>query len=333
MSDDIAAFLRNLDVASVWSSLGLHGDPKVSCRCPVHQDSNASFSVYRAAKDGRWLWKCHAGCGRGDMVDLWMLATGCDKGSALRELRRNFGLNLPAGRQSLPVNRPALIEAEPRALPALQVDLGTDAEISMLGQLRRLPETALRLAIERGLLRFANHRGVRAWVITDSTGRAMSCRPLNGSSWGDGTKALMVKNTQANHLIGLPHVETADVVFVCEGGPDLLAAHALAQHLARAELIQLSATAVTSFLAASVTPSPEVCEATRGKHVVIWAHGDKAGILAAESWAGRFRPYAKSVCVFGLGALLPDAKDLNDILSHEGGMDLLVAGMKGDDHE
>ena len=333
MSEDIASFMRTVDVGTVWSLLGLQGYPKQSCRCPVHKDKHASFSVYRASKDGRWLWKCHAGCGRGDMADLWMLVTGCGKTEALRELRRNFGLGLPAGRSWLPGGLSEPVIAEVRALPSLELDLGTDAEISMLGQLRRLPEAALRLAIERGLLRFANYRGVRAWVITDSTGRAMSCRPLNGNSWGDGTKALMVKNTQANHLIGLPYVETADVVFVCEGGPDLLAAHALAQHLAQSELINLSATAVTSFLAASVTPSPEVCETTRGKHVVIWAHGDKAGILAAESWAGRFRPYAKSVCVLGLGALLPNAKDLNDILSHEGGMDLLVAGMKGDDHE
>ena len=35
----------------------------------------------------------------------------------------------------------------------------------------------------------------------------------------------------------------------------------------------------------------------------------------------------------GEGALLPEAKDLNDILSHVGGMDLLVASMKGGVHE
>ena len=333
MSEDIATFLRTVDVGSVWSLLGLQGDPKQSCRCPVHKDKHASFSVYRASKDGRWLWKCHAGCGRGDMADLWMLVTGCGKTEAIRELRRNFALNLPASRSWLPGRSTAPAADEPRQLPSLELDLGTDAEIAELSQLRHLPEAGLRLAIERGLLRFAHHRGVRSWVITDSEGKAISCRPLSGNPWGDGSKALMVKNTQANHLIGLPHVEDAKVVFVCEGGPDLLAAHALASHLADLGLVELASIAVTALLAASVTPSSSTCEAMKGKHVVIWAHADMAGIQAAESWAGQFRPYAESVIVFELGALLPEAKDLNDILSHEGGMDLLVASMKGGVHE
>ena len=58
-----------------------------------------------------------------------------------------------------------------------------------------------------------------------------------------------------------------------------------------------------------------------------------AGIQAAEGWASQFRPYAESVLVFELGALLPKAKDLNDVISHEGGMALLVAGVKGGTNE
>lgn len=333
MSEDLSAFMRTVEVGSVWSLLGLPGDPKQSCRCPVHNDKHASFSVYRASKDGRWLWKCHAGCGRGDMADLWMLVTGCGKTEAIRELRRHFALGRPMGRAWQIGRLASLVAEEPRQLPSLELDLGTDAEIAELASLRKLPEAGLRLAIERGVLRFANHRGVHSWVITDSEGRAISCRPMSGNPWGDGTKALMVKHTQANHLIGLPHVEGAKVVFVCEGGPDLLAAHALALHLAELGLIDLAATAMTAFLAASVTPSSSTCEAMKGKNVVIWAHADMAGIQAAEGWASQFRPYAESVLVFELGALLPKAKDLNDVISHEGGMALLVAGVKGGTNE
>lgn len=333
MSEDLSAFMRTMEVGSVWSLLGLQGDPKQSCRCPVHKDKHASFSVYRASKDGRWLWKCHAGCGRGDMADLWMLVTGCGKTEAIRELRRHFAQGRPMGRAWQIGRLASLVAEEPRQLPSLELDLGTDAELAALSSLRRLPEAGLRLAIERGVLRFANHRGVRSWVITDAEGKAISCRPLSGNPWGNGSKALMVKDTQANHLIGLPHVKGAKVVFICEGGPDLLAAHALALHLAELDLIDLGATAMTAFLAASVTPSSSTCEAMKGKHVVIWAHADMAGIQAAEGWASQFRPYAESVLVFELGVLLPEAKDLNDVLSHEGGMELLVAGMKGGVHE
>lgn len=332
MRDDFASLLTALDVASVWSALGLQGNPGRSCRCPVHKDKNSSFSVYRAARDGRWLWKCHAGCGHGDMADLWMLVTGCNKREAFQELRRNFGLALPLGRVQKATLRTDEAVAEVREMPVLQLDLGSDAEVSALSRLRRLPESAVRMAIERGLLRFAHHRGERSWVITDSTGKAISCRPLSGSTWKEGPKAMMIKNTQANHLIGLPHVEAAKVIFVCEGGPDLLAGHALAEALSAAGLIDLSTTAVTALLAASVKPQASVCEGMAGKHVVIWAHGDIAGIKAADVWAGQFRPYAKTVSVYGLGAIIPEAKDLNDIVSHKNGMDLLVSRMKGNTH-
>ena len=143
---------------------------------------------------------------------------------------------------------------------------------------------------------------------------------------------MMVKNTQANHLIGLPHVEAAKVVFICEGGPDLLAGHALAEALSAAGLIDLSTTAVTALLAASVKPQASVCEGMAGKHAIILAHADIAGNKAADVWAGQFRPYAKTVSVYGLGAIIPEAKDLNDIVSHKNGMDLLVSRMKGNTH-
>lgn len=332
MKEDFASFLTTLDVASVWAALGFQGSPSRSCRCPVHKDDKASFSVYRAAKDGRWLWKCHAGCGHGDLADLWMIATGCNKREAFQELRRNFGLGLPLSRVQKATLRADDAIAEVREMPVLQLDLGSDAEVLALSRLRRLPESALRLAIDRGILRFGHHRGERSWVITDTTGKAISCRPLSGNVWKEGPKAMMVKNTQANHLIGLPHVEAAKVIFICEGGPDLLAGHALAEALTAVGLIDLSTTAVTALLAASVKPQASVCEEMTDKHVIILAHADIAGIKAADVWAGQFRPYAKTLSVYGLGTILPEAKDLNDIVSHKDGMDLLVSRMKGNSH-
>jgi len=266
------------------------------------------------------------------MADLWILVTGCNKREAFQELRRNFGLGLPLGRVHMATQRADDTVAEVREMPVLQLDLGSYEEVLALSLLRRLPESALRLASDRGILHFGHYRGERSWVITDSTGKAISCRPLSGSTWKEGPKAMMVKNTQANHLIGLPHVEAAKVVFICEGGPDLLAGHALAEALSAAGLIDLSTTAVTALLAASVKPQASACEGMTGKHVIILAHADIAGIKAADAWAGQFRPYAKTVSVYGLGAILPEAKDLNDIVSHKDGMDLLVSRMKGNTH-
>jgi hypothetical protein len=52
-------------------------------------------------------------------------------------------------------------------------------------------------------------------------------------------------------------------------------------------------------------------------------------MMAAEAWAGQFRPYAASISIYDLGSFSGEAKDLNDIMAHEGGVDLLVALMKG----
>ena len=40
-----------------------------SARCPFHDDTKNSFSVFQAS-DGDWKWKCFAGCGCGDAIDF-----------------------------------------------------------------------------------------------------------------------------------------------------------------------------------------------------------------------------------------------------------------------
>src|SRR4249919_1470928 len=37
-----------------------------SARCPAHDDEHQSLSVHH--RDGKWLIKCHAGCGYQDVV-------------------------------------------------------------------------------------------------------------------------------------------------------------------------------------------------------------------------------------------------------------------------
>jgi hypothetical protein len=325
VNDDIGEFVRSLDARQVWSVLGLPGEPKSSCKCPKHNDGAASFSVWRSQRDGRWLWKCHAGCGHGDLVDLWVLITGQTKGEALRELRRAFDSR--CGGYTPPVREWISPAPEVRSKPCLAMDAGTDAEFKALAELRKLPELSLRLAAERGLLRFANHHGARCWVITDSDGWAISCRPLGANPWKE-TKSLFVKNTYGAHMVGSPHLESAGLVFLCEGGPDLLAAHAVLHHLDVMELIALPGVVATTMLSASTSPATATCEAFRDKTVVIWAHTDPGGIKAADRWAGQLRPYAQAVHVIQAGDLLPGMKDLNDVVSHQDGLRLVTEALE-----
>ncbi len=325
MSDDIGEFVRSLDARQVWSALGLHGEPKLSCKCPKHDDSAASFSVFWSQRHGRWLWKCHAGCGHGDLVDLWVMMTGQTKGEALSELRKAFDSR--CGGYAPPVREWISPAPEARPKPCLEMDSGTDAEFKALAELRKLPELALRLAAERGLLRFANHRGARCWVITDPEGWAFSCRPLGVNPW-EGTKSLMVKNTHAAHLVGSLYLPFGSLVFMCEGGPDLLAAHAVIHCLGAAGHLKPSRVIGVAMLSATSNPGTETCEAFRHKTVVIWAHSDPAGIAAAERWASQLRPYAQAVHVIQAGDLLPGEKDLNDVVSHEDGLRLVTEALE-----
>lgn len=322
---DIGEFVRSLDARQVWSALGLPGEPKSSCKCPKHNDGAASFSVWWSQRHGRWLWKCHAGCGHGDLVDLWVMITGQTKGEALRELRR--AVDRCCSDYAPPVRAWTAPVTQIKPKPILAMDNGTDAEFKALAELRKLPESALRLAAECGLLRFADHRGARCWVITDFEGWAISCRPLGANPWGE-TKSLMVKNTNASHLIGSLQLKSDGLVFMCEGGPDLLAAHAVMYYPEVWGRIDTSPIFGVAMLSATSSPSTEVCEAFHGKVVVIWAHSDLAGIEAAERWAGQLRPYAQEVHVIQAGEVLPGLKDLNDVVSHKDGQRLITKALK-----
>ena len=325
MNDDIGEFVRSLDARQVWSALGLPGEPKSSCKCPKHNDRSASFSVYRSKYDGRWLWMCHAGCNRGDLVDLWVLMTGLSKGAALSEMRKAFDSR--CGGYTPPVREWISPAPEVRPKPSLDTDAGTDPEFKALAELRKLPELSLRLAAERGLLRFADHCGVRCWVITDSDGWAISCRPLGANPWKD-TKSLFVKNTHAAHMVGSPQLESPDLVYLCEGGPDLLAAHAVIHHLDVLDHIEPSRVIGVAMLSAGTSPATATCEAFQDKIVVIWAHSDPAGVEAAERWAAQLRPYAEAVHVIQAGDLLPGMKDLNDVVSHQDGLRLVTEALE-----
>jgi hypothetical protein len=52
--------------------------------CPFHDDHNPSFGVKLTSERG--LWCCHAGCGKGDMVEFHQRLTGLDFRTTVRDL-------------------------------------------------------------------------------------------------------------------------------------------------------------------------------------------------------------------------------------------------------
>jgi hypothetical protein len=318
--DDISEFVRGLDALDVWTCLDLDGLPDPSRTCPFHEDSRPSFSVYRASNDGRWRWKCHSGCGQGDLLDLVVKAEGLSKGEALAFLRKNCvskalsnGFFLSSGSGKEPVQPPQ---------PDLDLAVGTDAEFAALAALRGFTDRSLRLASERGLLRFADYKGERCWVITDATGVAISCRPLAAREWKDGDKAKAknVRHTNSNQLLGVDRAPRHYLVFLTEGGPDLLAAHELIHAYAEANARDVAALGAVGFLSAMSTPSTTALWKMEDARIIVFAHSDPAGLEAAEGWAGQFRPASIFAHVIEAHELVPGSKDLLEVVQSPGGM-------------
>src|SRR5688572_26930929 len=79
----IAEAKQALPLETLMEQLG-HGEHVAkSARCPFHDDSNKSFSVYDG-KNGK-QWKCHTGCGVGDQIDYLSLVHGVGKKEATKE--------------------------------------------------------------------------------------------------------------------------------------------------------------------------------------------------------------------------------------------------------
>jgi putative DNA primase/helicase len=54
------------DLLAQFKGVARSGDGWTA-RCPAHDDRHNSLSIHH--RDGRWLLKCHAGCGWQEIVD------------------------------------------------------------------------------------------------------------------------------------------------------------------------------------------------------------------------------------------------------------------------
>lgn len=83
-NDLLAQAKQRLPLSALMSQLGFGDRAKKSARCPFHEDSSASFSLY-ASGDGEERWKCFAGCGQGDAIDFLAKHHNLSNADACRE--------------------------------------------------------------------------------------------------------------------------------------------------------------------------------------------------------------------------------------------------------
>lgn len=63
----------------------------ISTRCPFHSDRSPSFTMWLDTNK----WRCHAGCGSGDVIDLLMVSQQVEVKEAMNLLANDLGLDEP----------------------------------------------------------------------------------------------------------------------------------------------------------------------------------------------------------------------------------------------
>lgn len=223
-----------------------------------------------------------------------------------KESFANSGMTRPIAR---PQYMPSITIKRP-ALPLLHP--GTAAELAHLSALRRLSRDGVALATDKGLLRFGEFRGHRAWFILDASGRVAQARRLDGVPWADGVKAWTLAGSQAAWPVGIGEAASFPAVALVEGGPDLLAVCAFIRGESRE-----SNCAPVAMMGGCAKIHSDALPLFIGKRVRIFPHVDETGDSAANRWAEQLTEAGANVDAFSLAGLRrtdgEPVKDLCDL--------------------
>jgi hypothetical protein len=317
----LAEAKARLTVHELWRHFGFEGQPSKSCRCPFHEDKSASLSV---TPDGA-LFNCFAGCGGGDAVDFYTLASGLPHADACRAFIR-----LAGGASVPPMPRRAPAKADVDAMKAeqrrswplftspLTSPAGTEqAALPVVAKLRHVSLAGVELMAARGLLWFTVWKELPAWIVTDGERLNAQARRMDGWQWESiGAKAQTLPGSRAAWPVGVKEAQTARVILLCEGVDILAAHHFIAAHGREAD------TAAVAMLGASNTIPADALPLFAGKRIRVMAHADKAkggriaGHVAARNWKHQLDTVGAHVDAADFtGLLMADGspvKDLND---------------------
>jgi hypothetical protein len=174
----------------------------------------------------------------------------------------------------------------------------------------------IELASERGLVWRADWRNFPCWIVTDSRRMNAQARRMDGLPFvidGKSRKAITLPGSRASMPIGLGEARDFPAVAVCEGGPDLLAAHGCILTEGRKDV------AVVAILGAGHRPSVATWSALAGKRVRIYCHCDTHGMKAGQEWGEAILAAGAVVDAFRFNGLKKTdgspVGDLNDLLA------------------
>lgn len=318
MKRDIAEMKRRLPLPILMEWLGIGEYAKTSARCPFHQDTSASFSVYETAKG--WRWKCHATCGGGDevaFIERWEDLSRWDALARLGQL---------SGTTTVEYQSKAIQQSPEISFPP-DLHWGCRKELECVAALRKVDFWAVATMQQNNVLRFGTVCASPSWIVTDDSRLCAEARRMDGIRFPAGgalseRKAHTLKGSKKNWPVGisLPANLNADFgnVLLLEGSGDLVAGYHFAL-MARGDWLPVA------ILGASVRGlNPAALLLLQGKRVRIIPHCDTAGRNAAQLWASELTRVGCQVDGYSLeglrkrdGSPLGDLNDATDIFAED----------------
>ena len=312
----LQAAMERLSIPAVGAMMFPDWKPGKSCKSPFRDDRNASFSVYGGGRK----WKDFGTGEGGDVADFIAAASGSSPEDGAKRLIQMAGV-LPPERTKFPrklVRSHETEEAERERKRATwpTFDCISDTELETIAALRGLSPEGVRVAAWDGILRSADSREGRAWIITDRTRRNAQARRMDGQPWERiGAKAWTLPGAAASWPIGLPVLHPAfSCVALVEGGPDMLAAYAVARRLGLQDVV-----APVAMLGASNRIPDDALRHFAGKRVRIFVHDDAAGEKAVARWGQQLIEAGIEADGYSFAGLMQadgssPVKDLNDFM-------------------
>ncbi len=314
----VGALRRRLPLLVMMELMGLGVHAKKSALCPFHQDSRESFSVYERLA-GRYVWKCHAGCGGGGEVDFIARIEGISVGEAFRRWESLAGGAVWHERRP-PVEVGQFTEAAAEVDFPSDFHFGDRCELETVARLRGVSFRAAAHMHGMRVLGFGTVLGFPSWIVFDRSRRCAEARRMDGLlypgfSGGSPRKVHSLRGSSKGWPVGLEVNYHEDFwrVLILEGSGDLVAGYHFAE--------QVGDWLPIAILGASVGAlHTEALSALRWRHVRVVPHVDVAGeqllnricLQLHKAGCSKIDWFDLSRCRMADGA---PVKDLNDCVS------------------
>jgi hypothetical protein len=300
----LAQAKQRLPLSALMAQLGFGDRAKKSARCPFHEDSSASFSLY-VGDDGEERWKCFAGCGQGDAIDFFAKHCGLSNADACREYIRLADVPPPSVPPSS--SNPSPSPQPPFDWQACVTALTPEHRVKLAEWRGYAPEFVEWLHAQNLIGLFSGER--IAFPVHDAQGKVIAChyRRKEDGSWRYFPKLEDIGAKISPLIIG-DHT-TAKTIFAFESQWDYCA---VADKLGWHVIMPGDAASVITRGAGNAPLLAGLCD----PDAVICAFGQndepnpKTGIRAGEKWLAAVPAHCGCKCV---QVVTPSAhKDAND---------------------